>query len=65
MLVWTENDLKSVDRTKTPWVIAFGHKPIYCKGSDCETFASDFSAFDALLNKYNADLFISGHKHKF
>jgi len=27
---WLKTDLQNVDRTKTPWVIAFGHRPIYC-----------------------------------
>ena len=26
---WLENDLKSVDRSKTPWVILGGHRPMY------------------------------------
>ncbi|KAL4497173.1 hypothetical protein ABPG72_019493 [Tetrahymena utriculariae] len=65
MLKWVEQDLKSVDRSVTPWVIVFGHKMIYCKGSDCQDFAKDYTQFDTILNKYNVDLFISGHKHKF
>ena len=28
--VWLENDLKNVDRTKTPWVVLGGHRPMYC-----------------------------------
>ena len=26
-LAWLENDLKSVDRQKTPWIIVGGHRP--------------------------------------
>ena len=26
---WLEDDLKKVDRTKTPWVILAGHRPMY------------------------------------
>ena len=26
---WLEKDLQNVDRTKTPWVILAGHRPMY------------------------------------
>lgn len=26
---WMENDLKSVNRTLTPWVVIAGHRPMY------------------------------------
>ena len=26
---WLENDLKKVNRTKTPWTILAGHRPMY------------------------------------
>lgn len=26
---WMENDLKSVNRTLTPWVVLAGHRPMY------------------------------------
>ena len=26
---WLENDLKNVDRKKTPWVVLGGHRPMY------------------------------------
>ena len=26
---WLENDLKKVNRTKTPWIILAGHRPMY------------------------------------
>lgn len=29
-LKWFEEDLKSIDRKKTPWVIVGGHFPLYC-----------------------------------
>lgn len=31
--VWIENDLKNVDRTKTPFVMIGGHRPMYCSES--------------------------------
>ncbi len=30
---WLENDLASVDRNKTPWVIVTGHRPTYCSAN--------------------------------
>ena len=27
-------DLASVDRSVTPWVVVFGHKPLYCSTDD-------------------------------
>ena len=27
---WLENDLKKVDRSKTPWVMIGGHRAMYC-----------------------------------
>jgi acid phosphatase type 7 len=31
---WLENDLKSVDRTETPFIITQAHRPMYCSNSD-------------------------------
>lgn len=59
---WLENDLASVNRTKTPWVIAAGHRPWYVVGegcTDCKT------AFESILNKHNVDLVVSGHVHNY
>lgn len=33
-LAWLKNDLASVDRKKTPWVIAAGHRPWYVSTSE-------------------------------
>jgi hypothetical protein len=27
--MWLKNDLQKVDRTKTPWIIFNGHRPMY------------------------------------
>jgi hypothetical protein len=32
---WIENDLKSVNRTLTPWVIFSGHRSMYIDSDDC------------------------------
>jgi acid phosphatase type 7 len=62
---WLEADLKAVNRTKTPWVIAAGHRPWYLShanesGTICWTCKD---VFEPLLIKYNVDLMLSGHAH--
>jgi len=31
---WLEKDLASVDRSKHPWIVLFGHRPMYCTNDD-------------------------------
>jgi acid phosphatase type 7 len=59
-LAWLKKDLASVDRKKTPWVIAGGHRPWYVSTpgcTDCQV------AFEPLLLEYGVDLVLSGHVH--
>ena len=32
MYTWLENDLASVDRSRTPWLLVMAHRPMYCSG---------------------------------
>jgi acid phosphatase type 7 len=59
-LAWLENDLASVDREKTPWVIVAGHRPWYVSTTVCSECQD---AFEPLLIKYGVDLVLHGHKH--
>lgn len=64
-LDWLEKDLKSVDRTKTPWVIASGHRPWYLSYAN-KTHTICWSCknnFEPLFIKYGVDLYLSGHAH--
>jgi len=74
---WLSNDLSSVDRNKTPWVVVFGHRPLYCSNvddlPDCTTDAQllrqgipslGFS-MDDLLMKYNVDVYFTAHEHSY
>lgn len=68
MYNWLENDLASVNRARTPWLILLGHRPMYASGMD----ASDWSvsigqrqAYEDLLHKYGVDLFLTGHYHSY
>lgn len=62
---WLEKDLKAVDRSKTPWVIASGHRPWYLSYAN-KTHTICWSCkdvFEPLFLKYGVDLYISGHAH--
>jgi acid phosphatase len=54
---WIEADLSKVDRTVTPWVIAFSHKSYMM---DSTTWA----LYDFLAN-HKVDLQFSGHWHQY
>jgi hypothetical protein len=59
---WLEKDLASIDRTKTPWVIAMSHRPMY--STEVSSYQADVrAAFEPLLLKYNVDAYLSGHIH--
>ncbi|EWY82993.1 acid phosphatase [Fusarium oxysporum NRRL 32931] len=59
---WLKNDLASVDRCKTPWVIVMGHRPMYSShGGNYHLHLRE--AFEKLLLKHKVDLYIAGHVH--
>ena len=61
-LQWLEADLAAVDRSKTPWVIAMTHRPMY--SSEVSSYQSNVrQAFEPILLKYNVDVYLSGHIH--
>jgi hypothetical protein len=59
-LAWLKKDLASVDRKRTPWVIAGGHRPWYISTTGCTDCQA---AFEPLLIEYGVDLVLSGHTH--
>lgn len=65
---WLQQDLASVDRKQTPWIVLGGHRPMYCS----ENYDGDYkvaegmqAAFEDLLFKYQVDLAIWGHYHSY
>ncbi|KAJ3032235.1 hypothetical protein HDV00_007756 [Rhizophlyctis rosea] len=61
-LKWLEADLQKIDRKKTPWVIAMSHRPMY--STQVSSYQTNIrNAFEALLLKYNVDVYLSGHIH--
>ena len=59
-LAWLRADLAAVNRTITPWVIVFGHRPYYTSGDSC---APCQAAFEGIFNQYSVDLIMNGHFH--
>ena len=67
---WLENDLASVNRTKTPWIIFGGHRAMYINSNYGGPVTSDISVMDALilnieplLFKYRVNIGFYGHNH--
>jgi len=59
---WLAKDLANVDRTKTPWVIAMSHRPMY--STQTASYQGDLrNAFQTLLINNGVDLYLSGHIH--
>lgn len=59
---WLAKDLAKVNRTKTPWVLAMSHRPMY--SSEVATYQKDIrAAFEPIFLEYGVDAYISGHIH--
>lgn len=69
-LKWLEEELTQVNenREKHPWVVALGHRPLYCSvndvSEDCRKSDSVVRKnFEDIFYKHGVDLYISGHQH--
>ena len=61
-LQWLKTDLAAVDRSKTPWIIAMSHRPMY--SSQTSSYQANVrNAFEPLLLQYGVDAYLSGHIH--
>lgn len=61
-IAWLKADLAKVDRKKTPWVVAVGHRPWYVGIKDA-ICAPCQQAFEPIFYQYNVDLVFTGHDH--
>lgn len=56
---WLIQDLTRVDRTKTPWVVAMSHRPMY--SSEVSSYQQALrNAFEDVLLHFGVDLYLSG-----
>jgi hypothetical protein len=67
---WIANDLRSVDRSKTPWIIFGGHRPMYIDSTYGEGWSSDGVVMDMLIDNIEplllearVDVAVWGHNH--
>ena len=57
---WVTDDLHSVNRSVTPWVIFMGHRQMY-SGNSRDSHLSD--CYEDVMLKYKVDLVLYGHIH--
>jgi len=75
---WLQQDLmKAVaNRHNVPWIIVFGHRPVYCSNvddmpdcsSDAETLRKGVNGqygIEQLLYDYSVDMYLCGHEHSY
>ncbi|KAF7193734.1 Acid phosphatase [Pseudocercospora fuligena] len=59
---WLKKDLAKIDRTKTPWVIAMSHRPMY--SSEVSSYQKNIrNAWQSLLIDAGVDAYMAGHIH--
>jgi len=71
-LAWLQADLEAVDRSRTPWVVVTGHRPMYAVGSGgsrgpdlSNSFCpgAESSGLETLFKAHEVDLCLWGHVH--
>ena len=62
-------ELSRINRSIYPWVVATGHRPMYCSNSDnddCTHWINDRLRYiEDLFLKYNLTIYLSAHEHSY
>lgn len=63
---WLRNELKRVDREKTPWLIVLMHAPMY-NSNEAHYMEGESvrAAFESWFVKYKVDIVFAGHVHAY
>ncbi|KAI7845277.1 hypothetical protein COHA_001120 [Chlorella ohadii] len=70
---WIEADLKAVNRSRTPWVVVGGHRPMYIdskwfgQAPDGDQYIAKLlrESLEELLHRYQVDATWHGHHHSY
>lgn len=63
---WMKKDMASVDRSKTPWLIFTGHRPMYTSNRGLGSVDDQFvKVVEPLLLANKVDLALFGHVHNY
>ncbi|KAK4746965.1 hypothetical protein SAY87_026002 [Trapa incisa] len=63
---WMKNDMASVNRSRTPWLVFTGHRPMYTSSIGLFSVDSMFvDAVEPLLLDNKVDLVLFGHVHNY
>lgn len=60
---WLKRDLASIDRKKTPWVVAAMHRPYYTSVQIPDDYPVWQQAFEDILYEHDVDMVLHGHVH--
>ena len=63
-----EDDLKSINKSETPWIVVYSHYPIFCSDMTdklCSSQGKSMNGINNLMKLYNVSLYISGHEHAY
>jgi hypothetical protein len=64
---WLKDDLKAVDRTKTPWVVAVHHRPEWSSsnhGNDADVIKVR-NTLSPIWDEYKVNIVFTGHDHNY
>lgn len=63
---WLRDELKRVDREKTPWLIVLMHAPLYnSNGAHYMEGESMRAAFESWFVSFKVDMIFAGHVHAY